>query len=39
MSDLTKKAIKAAFIKLLNEQPYTRISVRDIARECGINLL
>ena len=34
---LTKKAIKEAFIKLLDEQPVNKISVKDIVEECGIN--
>jgi len=37
MSKLTEQAIKTAFLKLLNERPFSRISVQDIARECGIN--
>lgn len=35
--NFTKQAIKASFIKLLNEQPLNKISVRDIVEECGIN--
>lgn len=37
MSNLTERAIKEAFIKLLNEKPLAQISVRMIAEECGIN--
>ena len=37
MSNLTKMAIKKSFIKLLDERPLTRITVRDIAQDCGIN--
>ncbi len=37
MADFTKKAIRSAFIKLLNEKPLKQISVRDIVDECGIN--
>lgn len=37
MSNLTEQAIKASFIRLLNERPLTRITVGDIARDCGIN--
>ena len=37
MSNLTKEAIKNSFLKLLNEQPLTRITVREIAADCGIN--
>ncbi len=37
MADFTKKAIRSAFIKILNEKPLKQISVRDIVDECGIN--
>ncbi len=37
MSALTEKAIKEAFLKLLEERPLGKITVGDIARECGIN--
>ena len=37
MAKLTKDAIKAAFIQLLEQKPYTKISVRDIVEVCGIN--
>lgn len=37
MPNFTKRAIKESFWKLLNEQPLTRISVREIVEECGIN--
>ena len=37
MPNFTKQAIKAAFLKLLNEQPLNKISVRSIVEECGIN--
>ena len=37
MSNLTERAIKEAFIKLLNEKPLAQISVRMIVEECGIN--
>lgn len=37
MSQLTKKAIVEAFIKLLNERPLDKIKVKDIVEECGIN--
>ena len=36
-ASLTKKAIQHAFVKLLNEQPLNKISVKDITDECGIN--
>lgn len=37
MANFTKQAIKASFMKLLNEQPLNKISVRDIVEDCGIN--
>lgn len=37
MPNFTKRAIKESFWKLLNEQPLTQISVRQIVEECGIN--
>ena len=37
MSHLTEQAIKASFIKLLNERPFARITVQDIVQDCGIN--
>ncbi len=37
MSKLTEQAIKASFLKLLNERPLTRITVKDITQDCGIN--
>lgn len=37
MASFTKKAIKASFLKLLNQQPLHKISVRDIVEDCGIN--
>lgn len=37
MPNFTKRAIKESFLKLLNEQPLTQISVRKIVEECGIN--
>ena len=37
MPNFTKQAIKSAFMKLLNEQPLNKISVRSIVEECGIN--
>ena len=32
-ASLTKKAIQHAFVKLLNEQPLNKISVKDITAE------
>ena len=37
MANFTQKAIKESFIKLLNEKPLNKISVKDIVEECGIN--
>lgn len=35
--NLTKKAIKASFIHLLNERSLDKISVKDIVEDCGIS--
>ena len=37
VADFTSKAIKASFVKLLNEKPMNKISVKDIVEDCGIN--
>ena len=37
MPNFTKKAIKEAFIALLDEKPLNRITVKDIVETCGIN--
>lgn len=37
MPNFTKMAIKASFIKLLNERPLNQITVKDIVLDCGIN--
>ncbi len=37
MANFTKQAIKNSFVKLLNEKPFNKISVRDIVEDCGIN--
>lgn len=37
MANFTKKAIRASFVKLLNEKPLNQITVRDIVDECGVN--
>ncbi|MBQ1424021.1 MAG: TetR/AcrR family transcriptional regulator C-terminal domain-containing protein [Lachnospiraceae bacterium] len=37
MADLTRRAIRASFLKLLEESPISKITVKDIAAECGIN--
>lgn len=37
MSQLTKKAIKTSFIKLLNQTAFDKITVKDIVKDCGVN--
>ena len=37
MANLTKIAIKNSLIKLLNERPINKITVKDIVEDCGIN--
>ena len=37
MPNFTKIAIKASFMKLLNEKPLNKISVKNIVEDCGIN--
>lgn len=37
MSQLTKKAIAESFIKLVNEMPFDKITVKDIVEDCGVN--
>ena len=37
MANFTKQAIRTSFMKLLNEKPLGKISVRDIVEDCGIN--
>ena len=37
MANFTQREIKKSFIKLLNERPYNKITVRDIVEDCGIN--
>ena len=37
MASLTKKAIKQSFIKLLNERPFDKITIKDIVEDCGVN--
>lgn len=36
MAQLTKKAILMAFLNLLEQRPFEKITVRDIVVECGI---
>ncbi len=37
MAALTKRAIYASFLKLLNERPLDKITVKDIVDDCKIN--
>ncbi|MCI6005540.1 MAG: TetR/AcrR family transcriptional regulator C-terminal domain-containing protein [Blautia sp.] len=37
MSQLTKKALEASLKKLLEKKPLSKITVTDLAAECGIN--
>lgn len=37
MPNFTKNAIKASFIKLLEERPLNKITIKDIVADCGIN--
>lgn len=37
MASFTKKAIIASFLKFLNEKPLSKITVKDIVEDCGIN--
>lgn len=37
MANFTEKAIKESFVKLLNEKPLSKITVKDIVEDCGIN--
>ena len=37
MPNFTKQAIKTSFIKVLGEMPLSKISVRSIVEDCGIN--
>lgn len=37
MSGLTKAAIKNSVIKLLNDRPLAKITVKDVVEDCGIN--
>ena len=36
-SNITEKAIQDAFLELLNEKSFNKITVRDITDRCGIN--
>lgn len=37
MAGFTKKAIRDSFVKLLNEKPFSQITIRDIVDDCGVN--
>ncbi len=37
MTNLTKDAIKRSFMKLLNLKPVSKITVKEIVEDCGIN--
>ncbi|MDD5937294.1 MAG: TetR/AcrR family transcriptional regulator C-terminal domain-containing protein [Clostridiales bacterium] len=37
MSQLTKKALLDSFVKLLNQTSLDKITVKDIAQDCGVN--
>ncbi len=37
MPSFTRKAIMEAFLKILDEKPLGKITIRDIVDECGIN--
>lgn len=37
MSQLTERAIEKSFIRLLNEVPFDKITVKDIVEDCGID--
>ena len=37
MAKFTREAIKATFLRLLEERPFSEITVKNIVEECGIN--
>ena len=37
VSQLTKKAIMASFVRLVNKTPLDKITVKDIVEDCGVN--
>ena len=37
MANFTKKAIEGSFVKLLEERPLSKITVKDLVADCGIN--
>ncbi len=36
-NELTKKALEQAFLQLLSEKPFKKITVSDITNKCGVN--
>mgnify|MGYP003228301041 CR=1 FL=1 len=36
MTQFTSKAIEESFIRLLNERPLDKITIKDIVDDCGI---
>lgn len=37
MPNFTRNAIKASFLKLLDQRPLNQITVKDIVEDCGVN--
>ncbi len=37
MASFTRNAIKASFVKLLDERPLNQITVKEIVEDCGVN--
>ena len=37
MSDITKRALEASLKKLLLQKPLDKITINDIAEDCGIS--
>ena len=37
MSNLTKKALLAAFGELIEEKPFNKITITDLTEKCGLN--
>ena len=37
MSNLTKKALLAAFGELIEEKPFNKITITDLTKKCGLN--
>ncbi len=37
LASFTQKAIRASFIKLLNQKPLSQITIKDIVDDCGVN--